>query len=247
MALAKVACNVKACIHASPLRHHVYGNVMWRDAAIRANRENIDISYGVTSKELSPLFNSLLDRKVSTLPILVDANPASAPKSALKHIGIFGNQNSRKGDFMIPDLVQSLLKLGYKVTVQDSKGRITADQVQNLIILDYVEDLSKEIYKCDLVLLPYNPSAYKGQSSGIAWEAMACGVPVIAPAETIPGDFVKNHEAGVTFAEFTVDGIVDSVLLAKSDFKTIALGAFNASNNWAANHGTIKFVEAMLS
>lgn len=246
LALAKIKCGVSTCIHTLSEHRSPLANLTWRDAAIRAHKAKINIHFGVTFNELSAVFQPLLNQNVSTMPLLVDAHPAQAPKSKLQRIGFFGNQSTYKGLPLIPELTKQIMDLGYEITIQDSKGKISGNESSRLKILSYVEDIAEEIEKCDLVMLPYNPYVYKHKASAIAWEALARGVPVIAPQDTVPGDFIAQHNAGITFKSFTVDSIIEALVDANLKFSDIANGAFNASKNWAQHHGTDKFTNAML-
>jgi hypothetical protein len=247
LALAKINCHVTAIIHTAPGYRYPAAPAMWRNAAVQARKENIDIRLGATFKELVPLFFPLVEQALFVTPILVDANPPLAPKSTMKRVGFFGHQSIRKGSKLISDLTQHLLKAGLEVVVQNSTGKVNGKQSQQLSILGYIEDFSEEISKCDLVILPYDSDVYKNMASGVAWEAIARAVPVIAPANTVPGGFVTSENAGITFKEFSAHSIIDAVTQASSEFKSIADGAFRASKNWSTNNGTDKFVEAILS
>jgi glycosyltransferase involved in cell wall biosynthesis len=247
LSLAKIKCQISACIHTAPEYRSGLAASMWRDAAMRASSAKINIHYGVTFSELAPLFKFLLRQEIVTLPLLVDAVPAQTPKLKLKRIGFFGDQSNRKGLHLLPELIKRLNYFGYEITVQDSKGKINGEQSQQLTILGYVEDIAQEMSKCDLIVLPYDPDTYKHMASAIAWEAIARGLPVVAPAGTVPGHFVLKHNAGVTFQSFTADSIMDAIARLNLNFETVATGAFNASQHWAAQHGSDKFVNAMLS
>lgn len=246
LSLAKIRCQISACIHTAPDYRSDMAAAMWRDAAMRANRAKINIHYGVTFNELALIFTPLLRREILTLPLLVDAAPAQAPKLKLKRIGFFGDQSNRKGLQLLPELINRLNYLGYEITIQDSKGKISGKQSQQLTILGYVEDMAEEISKCDLIVLPYDPNIYKHMASAIAWESVARGVPVVAPADTVPGDFVLKENAGVTFQSFTADSIIDAITSLNSKFESVSTGAFNASQNWANQHGSDKFANEMM-
>lgn len=246
LAFANVKCKVSACIHTAPEYRSELAAAMWRDAAIRARKARINIHFGVTFSELCSVFQPLLRQNISALPLLVDPHPARAPKTELLRIGFFGDQSIRKGLQLIPELIKRIFELGYEVTIQDSNGKIRGDKSSKLKVLGYVDDIAEEIEKCDLVMLPYDPDAYQHMGSAIAWEAMARGVPVIAPQDTVPGDFVLQHNAGTTFKSFTVDSMIEALADANLKFNDIAKGAFNASKNWAQHHGADKFTSAML-
>jgi glycosyltransferase involved in cell wall biosynthesis len=246
LAVAKIRCPVSACLHVAPEYKADFGLAMWRDAALRAHKLKVNIQFGVTFKELVPLFTPILNNKISVLPLLVDTNPAAAQKPVLKRIGFFGDQSTRKGIHLLPELIQRLCKLGFEVIVHDSKGKIDGTPSSKLKILGFVDDISEEISKCDLVVLPYDPVVYKHMASAIGWEAVARGVPVVAPANTAPGNFINSTKAGVTFESYNVDSILAAVARAESEYQAIASGAFEASKNWSAHHGTDKFVDAMM-
>lgn len=247
LSLAKIRARITCCIHTAPEYRSTLSAMLWRDAAIRAKNSKLNISFGATFSELAKLFEPLLQKKIATLPILVDALPMTSPKTELKRIGFFGDQTKRKGLHLLPSLIKKLSLLGYKIIVQDSKGQIDGKQSPGLTVLGYVEDLAAEISKCDLIVLPYDIQAYQHMASAIAWEAVAVGVPVIAPANTVPGNFILDQHAGVAFESFTVDDIVKAVEQAKQNYHAIAAGAFHVNQNWSSHHGTAKFTQALLA
>lgn len=248
LAMARVAAPVAACIHMPPdYSSASLGPAIWGHGAIAAQRAKLDIRFGTTTRELAGIFAPLIARTVDVMPLMVDAVAASSPKPVLKRIGFFGDQAPRKGSRLLPELVRKLYARGYDLVVHDSSSRIRGADAPRLRFLSYVENLSDEIARCDLVIVPYDPAFYRTMASGIAWEAVARGVPVLAPAATSPGRFVLDSKAGATFEKFDVESICKAVEQAGEHYSAIARGAFEASRDWSAHHGTRRFVDAMLA
>jgi hypothetical protein len=181
------------------------------------------------------------------MPIFYDSIPATGPKNSLRRVGFFGHQSQHKGLFLLPNIVNHLIALGYEVIVQDSGGMVSGNQSRVLKILPaYIDDLANEMKNCDLIICPYDPKHYQLSGSGIAWEAISHGVPVIGPAETGIARFINETGAGVTFDAFNATSILSAVEVANSRYGEISLAAFNTSQIWSATHGSLKFIEKML-
>ena len=112
--------------------------------------------------------------------------------------------------------------------------------------LDYVPSVADEIAKCDLVVAPYDPVAYRVKGSGIVWDSIASGVPVILPARTEMGSLVESTGAGKLVESLEAEDVYRSILEARRDYATIARAAFEASQAWRGTHGIRRFVSAML-
>ncbi|WP_078484070.1 glycosyltransferase [Solemya pervernicosa gill symbiont] len=239
---------IATCIHFPPnMRAGVLSVGIWRHGAHLVKKHDLDISFGVTVPELIPPYTKLLSAQINELPLLVSGRTAEHPKTELKSIGFFGQQKPGKGSKLIPELVQRLHRSGYNLTIQDSGNHMKVTEAPGLKQLSYVESLADEINKVDLVIAPYNPEHYRAMGSGVVWDAVASGVPIVAPAGTSPGNFISRHRAGVLFDEFTAQSVLEAVDTAHKRYDEIADHAFHACQNWETSHGIEKFVAALIA
>jgi len=51
-----------------------------------------------------------------------------------------------------------------------------------------------------LFVAPYKPDWYRYNMAGIVMESLCCGVPIVAPEGSSPGNLVASLGAGTTFA-----------------------------------------------
>jgi hypothetical protein len=130
--------------------------------------------------------------------------------------------------------------------MHDSGNSVRVGGASGLTVLGYVPCLAKEIAKCDLVIAPCNPTEYRWMGSGIVWDAIASGVPVIVPSGTAPGILVEETGAGRVTSALSVDAICRTVIDVQQNYEQISMAAFEASQRWHATQGVKLHVAAML-
>jgi len=247
-ALAKPSVALSGCIHTEPTFMAPNGRMWWRYAFLKAREAGLMLNIGAhlpaLEQEYSPLTS---DGRISRFPVAHDGAPSGVRKTELRKIGFFGYQRPEKGAALLPSLVPQLLHDGHEVIVQDSGEFVRAIPTQGLTVLPYVPSLADEIAKCDLIVAPYDPAAYRTKGSGIVWDALASGVPVIAPAGTAIGTLVQSNGAGILFGALEADDVYRSILEARRNYERISRAAFRASLEWCSRHGIRHFVSAMLA
>jgi glycosyltransferase involved in cell wall biosynthesis len=249
-AMAKPGIPITACVHVSTEwngRDFGRGALWWRNSLVLARHAGIDLRIGAIEPmhkyEYLPL---TLDEHFPVYPIPHEGSPIPAPKQALRRIGFFGQQRGEKGGALIVKIVAALAAQGYTVVLQDSGGgkpHFDSDRVE---VMGYVDRFSDAIAACDLVVLPYQPDAYRTRGSGVLWEALASGVPVVAPFGTAPGRWIEETGAGTLFVNLTVDGVLRAVAKANESYSVISAAAYAASKSWPRRHGIERFADALL-
>lgn len=221
---------------------------IWHYGALAARAAGIDMRYRVSVPELVPVFGSVLDADVRTMPLIYDACPPEMPRQSLKRIGFFGNQRDEKGARLIESLVPRLIEAGNEVLLHDSSGQFARQPPHpDVRIISYSNSLAGEIVGCDLLVAPYLSDPYRRRMSGVVIEALSVGVPVIAPQGSSPGNLVARYGAGILFEEFSPDSVLAAVTQARDHYRSIAKGAYDASLDVAAQHGLARFVAEALS
>jgi hypothetical protein len=245
--MAAPAARISGCIHIDPGFKSVNGRMWWRYAFLAAQSTNLRANIGVTGpllqKEYAPLTAA---GRIECFPVAFDGAPTGIRKTALARIGFFGNQRPNKGATLIPELVPRLLRDGFQVVVHDSGNKVRVESAPGLTVLGYVPSLAEEIAKCDLVISPCDPTAYRSMGSGIVWDAIASGVPVIVPSGTAPSLLVEETGAGRLASAISVDAICNAIIDVQQNYEQVSIAAFEASLRWHTTQGIKLHVAAML-
>ncbi|ODU57569.1 MAG: hypothetical protein ABS99_04810 [Acetobacteraceae bacterium SCN 69-10] len=110
------------------------------------------------------------------------------------------------------------------------------------------EDWYARLLAARLMLLPYEPESYAARTSGIFAEAAACGVPVVAPAETWMADQIEaGHAAGATFAAFTPASVLQALAAAEARHPALAAAAGIHRAHWQRGQTVAAWLAAMLA
>ncbi|WP_374669975.1 glycosyltransferase family 4 protein [Ramlibacter sp.] len=246
--LARVRTPVAGCIHFPPEMLSPLAPMAWRHGAQLVAAAGLPVRLGVTVRELAPLFEPLLGASLPELPVMVEPAALAPVQSPPRTLGFFGDHNPRKGLHLLDTLVTRLLADGWQVVLQDASGRVSPRQPMpgRLQVLGYVDDLPAAMAGCDLVVAPYDPLAYRAMGSGVVWDAVSRGIPVVAPAGTAPGRWLAAHGAGVTFAAQEPAAILQAIATAREQHEGLRLGARSVAEAWAGQHGTQPFLAALM-
>jgi glycosyltransferase involved in cell wall biosynthesis len=155
------------------------------------------------AREFSLLANQQIDSHPVVLSGMSDLahtpHPADAPRTALLFMG---DAKEDKGFLHLPELVQQLAiqHPDWQFLIHANCNHIwgeskTAHQTlkelaQTLENFEFQDAfISSEEYagllsRADLVVTPYSPEEYWRKSSGVAWEAIWCGLPSVVPEKT---------------------------------------------------------------
>ena len=136
---------------------------------------------------------------------------------------------------------------GVVIVLQDSSGLIQPGTQEGLEILGHVEDLGEQIRRCDLVVVPYHEDAYRIRGSAIVWEAIANGVPLVAPDRTSSGNLIAALGCGRLFGEFSTESIVNTIRLVHAQYRVASSLAQVAARRWSDHHGIRRYVDRLLA
>jgi glycosyltransferase involved in cell wall biosynthesis len=99
-----------------------------------------------------------------------------------------------------------------------------------------------------IVLMPYDPRAYRSRTSGLFVEALALGKPVVVPANTWMAEHLEaGHGAGVTFAAWDAASIATALSDALERLPALSARARAGAAAWRAMQGADAFVERLLA
>jgi len=213
----------------------------------------------------SAIYAHLLKRHVHTLPLPHDAaRPAApVPQRDTVTVGVLGHQRADKGYQLVPQIALALLQHrpnlhlllhngapGYMHQVQDVVREIAANEpritVDERIANDALWD--SLLHSCDIVLCPYHAPSYTGAYSAIVGEAIARGIPLIAPAvTTLARTMAEFGGPGEIFPGFDIAPIVDATLRVIDNLPAYKAKAAAAAIQWRQQMGAARTVDAILS
>jgi glycosyltransferase involved in cell wall biosynthesis len=212
----------------------------------------------------SAVFGHLLRRPVHTLPLPHQiVSSVERPRRERITVGVLGHQRADKGYQLVPQIALALLQFrpdlqvlihngapGYMHVVQDvvreiaaGEPRITVDErIANDALWDSL------LNSCDIVLCPYDAPSYTGAYSAIVGEAIARGIPLVAPAVTTLARTMNEFGGpGEVFYGLDVGPIVLATIKVVDDLASYRAKAEAAAARWRLEMGAARTVDAILS
>ncbi|MEO8668710.1 MAG: glycosyltransferase [Bauldia sp.] len=248
--LARAEVPISGVIHRASLdgTWSMTTQLIWRDAARLALRHGLDIRrIGPIEDEMLPELAGALARfSPMTLPVPVEASGTPVRRMRLETVGFFGHQSGTYRIDAVGKLAEACANAGLKVIVQDSSERLKPSLRPEIRQVGYVDDLAALVQQADLAILPYAPGTYRTALSGIGAVAIACGVPVLAPAETSIARKLARYNTGLTFADDTAAGVLAAIDTVRADYAAFADRARRAAEVWAVSNNVAGYADALL-
>lgn len=221
---------------------------LWLDALETARAASLEIRILASNPELARHMASLLGTPVHPAPMLAPSPPRPRLRSHPATVAILGSGRPEQGAGRALELVSQLTAGGWRVILQcaETPGDAPIEPSPGVLRLSYVEDLTTLLEDVDLVVLPYVPAAYRMRASGMAWNALAAGVPLVTPAGTSVATLVQEFRAGVVATSDANGDLLAAVAMAEVQWQSIALAAHEAALGWEAHAGARRLAAALL-
>lgn len=235
-------------LHNQPNYNNPNGDVFWKMALIRAGSKSSSLKLGVFESELLLEYERILPSnalEIAVFPIPYDGADPAKRSDRLEMVGLLGHQRVEKGLGNIFDVVNKCLALGLHVTLQDSSEKLQKLMTPNarVNIFGYVESMGSLIAQCDVTLLDYSSEIYRFSGSGIAWESLASGVPVLAPKGTSMSSMLRAYDTGATFCAADPNFKFKALEAMRLDYKSHAARAHAAQQRFKEKNGIKRFVD----
>jgi hypothetical protein len=236
-------------VHTAPYSLHSLGGRAWALGCEKAIQRGLRVRVGA----IDPLVAEYVQTYSEGLPIANMPIPISGPSRKSYRdrpltIGFFGHQRPERGIALIPELVRQLLDRGYEVVLHDSRQQFKFDGSDSRLHLRaFVSDLCAEMVDCDIVVCPMDRKSYSQRLSGIAYSAMASGVPVVLAAGTLSAVRALGSGSACIYFEHTVAGILSAIQKLAESYPAYALGAQRGATLFHHQHGIEKFVRMLLA
>jgi hypothetical protein len=220
---------------------------LWRDALLSARAAGLKLTLASFEPELRQRFMPMVPGgRFVVMPQPVEAKPISAPRKALKRIGFFGHQRQEKEAQGMAPLLAHLVDRGFEVIFHNSSHYRASPNVAGVETIGFVDDLTAEIARCDLVVLPYDIASYHARDSGLLVEALALGIPVTAPFGTLPGRIIEAAQVGPLFNSNRAASILGVIEFAVENYAFYARNAHRHAIEYTARNTSALCAAAMV-
>jgi hypothetical protein len=220
---------------------------LWRDALLTARAGGLKLTLASFEPELRQRFMPIVPNgRFVVVPQPVESKPLPEPRPALRRIGFFGHQRDEKEARGMHALLTSLIASGIQVTFQNSSHYRASPKVEGVETIGFVDDLTAEIARCDLVVLPYDIASYHARDSGLLVEALALGIPVTAPFGTLPGRIIEAAQVGPLFTSNDAASILRAVRQAINNYAFFARNAHRHAIDYTARNNSVRCAAALV-
>lgn len=212
------------------------------------------------SADMAKEYTEILAREVIVLPYPTGPVQSWQPL-VTPVISFLGNQTQDKGFQFLPDLVKGLLARHPNLHVIAHNGLLTSMEVTVTALaamaseedrLDLVfgpaggELWTTLLAGTSLLVLPYQPSAWKAFSSYLLAEAIQHGIPVVVPENTSLSRLVREYnDCGVVFNDWSAKSMEEAIERALADLPALTDRAGIASKLWQNEQGAERFLAAV--
>jgi hypothetical protein len=253
-ALIDTRATMSFCLHTPPdngsgIPRHAESGAWWRMAAksLRSTPNRV-LAIGSVEAECVPSFLSFMgELNPVHLPMPIDGTPTR--RTELKAVGFLGGQRAAQGRHLIGDLITRCLSAGFKVLTQEDESVPAALRLHpNLTVLGFRGDFPSKVERCDLLVAPYVADVYRaGRGSGVVWQAIASGVPCVAPLHSCPGRSLEDVGSGSFFSELSANSVFEGILYAQKSYPVLADAAFRGAKEYCEHNGLSRFIDVMIN
>ncbi|HEY7748837.1 MAG TPA: glycosyltransferase [Aestuariivirgaceae bacterium] len=222
------------------------GTAAWTASTRRAHSEFALVTFDAPSTQhYSGITSGVSPRQ---LPVPFDGGPEKADRKPGITIGFFGSHRGERGGDILRRLVEAIKARGWQVRAQNNEGFPDVGVKDCVVIPPFVPDLAREMLRCDIVVWPSDPVKYRNKSSGIVFQAIACGLPIVVPSNCRPrlmlNDFGLQYPG---FNEASVPQILFAIERTFARLEHYRQMAAKAAERWREQHGTARFVDSILA
>jgi glycosyltransferase involved in cell wall biosynthesis len=155
------------------------------------------------------------------------------------HVG-----RKEKGIQYLSQISRLAEQLNLTLVIQDSTPNSVVkslDLAKGTKFFGYVDDFPNFIADQDLVVLPYERDFYRYSGSGVAWEAIASGIPLLCPIGTNPSITSREYGCGSFFTSGDFESFSTALRLVVENYALFVDRSFTASRLFNDKNGTAAF------
>jgi glycosyltransferase involved in cell wall biosynthesis len=195
-------------------------------------------------------------------PIPLPAAPAVVPRDEDRtSFAFLGGARHEKGFDLLPEIVATLIEAtDADVLVQIAEvppsSSITVERLHALARSPRVRlhhgAAAAETYRAlagsiGVMLLPYDAHRYRIRGSGLFFEALSAGLPLVLPAGTwMAEEWSRLRGGGVLFHDWTANDVAEAAVQVARSFDEHRARSRCTAPRWNASHSTAAFVDFIL-
>lgn len=153
-----------------------------------------------------------------------------------------------------PDQDKVVLKVRHNVFNIDASMSVdlrdlvgSHERIENIVNYQSPEEYDAFLRDCDIVLLPYQRTAYPLQTSGMLIDALCRGKPVVVPENTWLSDQLQQHGAGITFSGIDYASFKKAVDQAITTLPVLRKNACRNLSAFATFHSPDSLVDTLFN
>jgi glycosyltransferase involved in cell wall biosynthesis len=202
---------------------------------------------GVYDKNLrESVFNRHGNLKLHNFPVPYDGAPRQFPSPSPFTIGLMGNLRKERGKAMLAELAAQIKANGWNYNFN---GQLNGDVEHSNADrkADYIDDIGTQIAQCHAVFWPSDPVSYAMKTSGITYQSIANGTPIIVPAGSLPAKILEDY--GLHYPHFDQQNAASVIAAGKllfANYDEYKQQALLAAENWRKTQGTANYVSFIL-
>lgn len=252
-ALTDTDAAMSFCLHTPPeielrLFEWTESGAWWRMAAksLQGANRRIAAIGSIEDECLSSFLPFIGELGPQHLPLPFDGTPSR--RMQLKTVGILGTYRDDQGSSLIGSLITRCLQAGFKILVQAE--RVVPPALKgnpDVTVAGYDGSFPSKVERCDLVVVPYRADKYSGgRGSGVVWQAIASGVPCVAPRYSTPGRTLAGIGSATFFSGLSVAAVFEAIREAQSAYSSLAEAALRGAMEFRKGNSLARFVDAIL-
>lgn len=208
-------------------------------------------------------FSALFGRAIPAHPLPIRPEPGpTAPTASRRALLFAGDARIDKGVALLPDLIPRLAaahpdwRLVAHVNANSAWGaaKAAAEALQALpeaaLNLDFASgrlppaDYAALVCSAGIALFPYDPALYRRKSSGVLWEAISLGTPVVVPAGTWLENEARHWGAGhVAYGTHSAEAIAEAFAAALPRIGELTAQSAMAAARYRAANGAAALID----
>lgn len=173
-----------------------------------------------------------------------EANDVGVPKRKKTTVGFFGFMGRERGGQIKQEIKRLCIAAGFEVFDESSTDRNASKSGKGPST--YVTALGQSMANCDIIVWPSDGEAYAKRTSGIVFQSIANGLPIIVPQKSRPTTILQqaNHPHE-TFSRQEPDAIVAAIVKVAKQIESTKSLAQTSSKNFNAKEGSIALVKCL--
>ena len=180
-------------------------------------------------------------------------SPARSPFRT-RRVGLLGGARLEKGSRLVPSITRlARARAHVEFIVQLSNEGVPSSDFQLLANLAGASGITtfsdpqeymRMLNDADVLLMPYETTPYRRRTSGIFFEGVIGGKPVVVPQGTWMGEQVQSgRAAGIVFNEFTPESVTDALVACLQDCSSLERRARTLADGWRTSEGVSAFID----